>query len=339
MIKPEILFLQQEDVIEAGLLDMKEILMVTEDTFRKIGEGKVKQPSKIFMTMPDDENWQSFSVSMPAYIGGDEDVVGFKWAAESKFNATQQGMPYGVDIVVLSDPKTMYPKAFLDGTLTTAMRTSAAAGVCAKYTARKNSRVATLIGAGVIGRTMIMSIAEAVPGLEEIRIVDLDYSKAANLALEFKGKYPVAPCSDVEIAMKDADLVVSETTSQKEFISADWIKKNATVIQMEPRSFMKEAVLSADRIIVDSWEQIVHVEIHSFAGLNKSGALVESDVNPLQDVVLGKIKGRENDDQRVFCCTLGMGAVDIAIADRLYKRAQAKGLGKKLLLWENPLWV
>lgn len=66
---------------------------------------------------------------------------------------------------------------------------------------------------------------------------------------------------------------------------------------------------------------------------------MESDVNPLQDVVLGKIKGRENDDQRVFCCTLGMGAVDIAIADRLYKRAQAKGLGKKLLLWENPLWV
>ena len=31
---PEILFLKQEDVIQAGLLDMKKILEATEKTFR-----------------------------------------------------------------------------------------------------------------------------------------------------------------------------------------------------------------------------------------------------------------------------------------------------------------
>ena len=114
--KPEILFLKQEDVIKAGLLDMKMILEVTEKTFKMIGEGQVINPTKVFMGMPDNENWTSYCMSMPAYLGGDIDIAGFKWAAESVFNATQPGMPYGVDIVTLSDPKTVYPKAIMDGT-------------------------------------------------------------------------------------------------------------------------------------------------------------------------------------------------------------------------------
>lgn len=138
--RPEILFLKQEDVIQAGLLNMKEILKVTEKTFRMIGEGKVINPTKVFMGMPNNENWESYCMSMPAYIGGEFDVAGFKWASESMFNASQEGMPYGVDVVILTDPKTVYPKAILDGTITTAMRTSAAAGVMAKYNAKKESQ-------------------------------------------------------------------------------------------------------------------------------------------------------------------------------------------------------
>ena len=176
MIKPEILFLKQEHVIEAGLLDMKQILQVTEETFRLLGEGKVKQPTKIFMGMPNDNNWESYGMSMPAYIGGDVNICGFKWAAESVSNPSK-GLPYGIDVVILSDPNTMFPKAILDGTMTTAMRTSAAAGVCAKYCARKNSKIATLVGAGVIGRTMLMSIHEAVPSIEEFRVSDLDIDR------------------------------------------------------------------------------------------------------------------------------------------------------------------
>ena len=183
----------------------------------------------------DAEDWDSFCMSMPSYIGGDEDVVGFKWASEAKANPSK-GLPYGVDIVVLSDPHTVFPKAILDGTITTAMRTSAAAGVMAKYNARKNSKVAALFGAGVIGRTMIMSMMEVLPGLETIYMVDLNLEKAQALAKEFEGKYNVVACADAQTALKDADLVVTETTASKPFIKKEWIKSNATVIQMEPVS-------------------------------------------------------------------------------------------------------
>jgi len=339
MYKPEILFLKQEDVVKAGLLNMKLILEATENTFRLIGEDKVINPAKVFLGIPSTENWTSYGMSMPSYIGGDNDVIGFKWAAESKFNSTQSGMPYGIDIVLLSNPKTMYPKAIMDGTITTAMRTSAAAGVCAKYTARKNSKVACLVGAGVIGRTMIMAIGEAVPSLEEIRMVDINVSKAEDLAREFEGKYNVVAYGNVEEAAKDADLVVTETTSQKPFIKKEWLKDNATAIQMEMKSFSEDTLFSADRIILDNWEQMSHLKGLLVNQLYEEGRLKREDVSLIQEMVTGQIKGRENDNEFIYCGTAGVGAVDIYIANMLYENAKKMGIGQKLQLWDNPLWV
>ena len=44
-INPEILFLQQEDQIKAGLMDMKMILKITEDTYKMLGQGQIPQRS------------------------------------------------------------------------------------------------------------------------------------------------------------------------------------------------------------------------------------------------------------------------------------------------------
>ena len=162
-INPEILFLKQEDVIKAGLLDMKQILAVTEKTYAMLGQSLIKNPPKTNTSIPDKENWQSFFNAMPCYIGGDINIGGIKWAAESKKNATIPGIPYGIDISILSDPETVLPFCILDGTLITAMRTSAVGGLMAKYAAPSDADTACLVGAGVIGRTMISAVHEALP--------------------------------------------------------------------------------------------------------------------------------------------------------------------------------
>ena len=64
------------------------------------------------------------------------------------------------------------------------MRTSAVAGVQAKYCAPSDTKTATLIGAGVIGETMVMSICEAIPTVKTIYICDLDLPKAEKIAAE-----------------------------------------------------------------------------------------------------------------------------------------------------------
>ena len=51
-INPEILFLQQEDQIKAGLLDMKMILKITEDTYKMLGQGQIQNLSLIHISEP-----------------------------------------------------------------------------------------------------------------------------------------------------------------------------------------------------------------------------------------------------------------------------------------------
>lgn len=338
-IIPEILFLKQEDVIKAGLLDMSQILKETENTFKAQGNGKVIQPPKVKLGMPDEEHWESYANSMPAYIDGDdEEVCGFKWASEAVHNPEMQGVPYGIDVVILSDPKTMFPKAILDGTITTAMRTSATAGVFAKYCANKDSKTAALIGAGVIGRTMIEAMMEAVPALETVYLADLDASKAQSLAAEFEGKYVVVPMTDTKDAVKNADIIVTETTSRKPFIKKDWLKSNATCIQMETEAFEHDCVTAADLVVIDSWAQLT-LHTGAIKTLYEAGKLTKDDVTELKDIVAGHSVGRASEDQFVCCKTLGMGMVDIAIANKLFHNAEKKGLGTKLTLWDEPLWV
>ncbi len=337
--KPEILFLKQEDVLKAGLLDMKMVLGIVEKTFKMIGEGQVINPPKTMLGMPSNENWQSYCMSMPSYLGGDVDTVGFKWASESVYNMSQPDMPYGVDVVLLTDPKTVYPKAIMDGTIITAMRTSAAAGVAAKYLCSKHAKTACLVGAGVIGRTMVMAMMEAVPSLEEIYLCDLDVSKAEAIAKEYAGKYNVIPCGNTEEAAKKADLIVTETTSRKPFLKAAWVKPNATVIQMSGYEIEDEIYLKADKKGVDNWTQLSHGAGALIHKLADEGKLTEDMCVSLPQLAAGLKKGRESEDELCVCATYGIGSVDVAVANQIYLNAKAQGIGQKLMLWDNPLWV
>ncbi|MDR3355275.1 MAG: ornithine cyclodeaminase family protein [Synergistaceae bacterium] len=342
MKKPEILFLKQEDVVAAGLLDMKMVLDVVEETCLGLSGGCVINPPKIKLGLPDNENWTSFFMSMPAYVKGNTPVAGFKWAAESKRNATVPGMPYGVDVVTLSDPDTVYPKAIMDGTLITAMRTSAMAGVMAKRMARKNSSTVCLVGAGVIGRTMIMAMNEVLPELKEILLRDLNEAKAEDLASEFRGKIGkvnVVPSRDLEESVRKSDVVVTETTSRTPFLKRAWLKDNATVIQMSSYEIEDDVLLGADRVAVDNWEQLSRGAGTLVKKLADEGKLKREDVAEIHELVSGEKPGRRGDDELTVSCLHGVGAIDVAVANRIYEMATEKGIGQRLVLWDNPLWV
>lgn len=302
-MKPEILFLSQEDVVKAGVLDMPKVMEQVELAYTYMGKHEVINPAKIKLGIPEDDNWDSFFMSMPSYIKP-LDVAGFKWAAESHENVKHPGMPLGLDVVVLSDPTTVYPRAFMDGTIITAMRTSAVAGMAAKYLARKNSKVATLVGAGVIGRTMVMAIMAALPELETIYLCDLNVPKAEALAKEFEGQYPVVASGDTEACAKASDLIVTETTCVKPFLKREWIKSNATVIQMGSWEIDEQIPKDAANLYVDSWEQLSHFSFSLIGHLHENCGLEREGVIELQDVVVGNVPGRTSDDDLICCCTL-----------------------------------
>ena len=124
---------------------------------RCIGQGLIKNPPKTNTSIPDKENWQSLlqrhALLHRRRCEHRRHQVG---GGVQEERSRSPGIPYGIDISILSDPETVLPFCILDGTLVTAMRTSAVGGLLAKYAAPSNAETACLVGAGVIGRTMVM---------------------------------------------------------------------------------------------------------------------------------------------------------------------------------------
>lgn len=320
-INPEILFLQQEDQIKAGLLDMKMILKITEDTYKMLGQGQIQNPPKVHLGIPEGTEWESFFNTMPSYIGGDLNIAGIKWAAESKKNATTPGIPYGIDISILSDPVTVLPFCIQDGTIITAMRTSAVAGLQAKYCAPSDTDTATLIGAGVIGRTMIMAICEAIPTVKTIYLCDLDLEKAQQVAKESEGKYGVTiiPTSDSKAAAAKSQLIVGETTARTPFIDKSWVKPHSAIVCVSNEA-TTDVVKAADVNVVDYWKQIITFKNKAITQVFDAGEITKEEVLETSDLVLGK-PCRTSDEQFIYACSLGLGALDITVAYALYQNA------------------
>jgi len=338
---PEILFLKQEDVIKAGVLDMKKTIEDVETVFKMYAAGEVQQPVKTLMEFPDPitKDRGRLVVSMPVYLGGKINRAGVKWAAESLENQRTGRLPYGIDVVILHDLDAAHPVAIMDGTLITAMRTSAASGVAAKYLANLDSKIAGMVGAGVIGRTAIQAYLEIFPKLEEIRIYDLDRSKSEGLAQEFHQRINIRVADDARQAVEGADVVATQTTTRKHFLQKEWLKSANFYAQMGTNEAEEAEILQADVLVVDDWGAISHYTPGYLAQLVDAGKLDPSRILELKNVVSGKVKARTDPKQHILFKSMGMGSEDIIVAERIYQTAKAMGLGQILKLWDTPLWV
>ena len=336
---PEILLLKQEDVVKAGLLDMKQILAVTEKTYSMLGKGQIQNPPKTNTSIPEKTNWQSFFNAMPSHIAGDVNIAGIKWAAEAKKNASIPGIPYGIDITILSDPETVLPFCILDGTLITAMRTSAVGGLMAKYAAPSNADTAALIGAGVIGRTMVSAVHEALPQIKTMYLTDLDLSKAEEIAAEYGDSLGVKiiPTTDSKGAALKSQLIVGETTAREPIMDSSWLTPGCAIVSMHPSEMAEDLFLSAEAISVDYWKQMKE-HMNPLVKLVGEGAIKEDSLIDLSELVLGTKKLRTSDDQYVTACSMGLGALDIMIAYQMFENATKMGIGTKFNLWDKPLW-
>jgi ornithine cyclodeaminase len=254
-------------------------------------------------------------------------------------NAKRGDMPMGVDIILLHDLEHAIPHAIMEAGLITAMRTSAVAGVGARTLANPDSKVAGLVGAGVIGRTMIWSLTSAMAKLEEIRLFDLNKKRAEDLAKEFKDKILVRVVDSVAEAFKDADIVTTQTTAHKPFVKDEWIPKGSYYAHMASDEGEDNVFLNTDRLVVDNWSTLKTWDFFTPTRLHAAGKLNEESITDIGKILIGEKPGRISRDQRILFANLGMGCLDITIAERIYQNAKAKGLGQKLSLWEKPLWI
>ena len=336
----ELIFLSQEDVVAAGGLDMDACLDTIEETLALHHRGETISPPKASIHWSDDldsDEKLGRIMAMPAYVGGKTDTAGLKWIPSVPSNP-ERGLPRGIGLIVLSDPATGLPRAVLDGTVVSAMRTGAVTGVAVRHLARRDAGAVLLLGAGVQARTQILALERTVPELSEIRLFDPRKDKAEALAEE-RSDLPIRIVPDPAEASRGADVVVPATMAAEPFITPDWLGPGSLLVSVSSLDPTVETVAEADLVVADDVEHETAHASRLLARAEAAGLLDRDTVVPLGAIVDGVHPGRTSDEQRIVVSPIGMGIEDVAWAAAVVRRAETDGLGRRLTLWEQPLWL
>lgn len=227
---------------------------------------------------------------------------------------------------------TGFPMAFMDGTYITAIRTAAASGVGAKFLARKDSEVLTIIGTGVQGKYNALCLTHILPSIKTIRIFD-KWEPSLKSFQETIGsvvgsKITIEVAKTVEEAITGSDVIVTATGKLLEPIFSDeWVKPGALVLPVHSGGWNKDILTKMDKVVTDDWDQ--------FSTFTKAiYSPMPDSYTELSDIVTGKKPGRENDQERIIDFNVGLAIHDIVVGTRVLEKAKERGLGTELELMD-----
>lgn len=301
-------------------------------------------------------------MSMPAYLGGRFHLAGEKWYGSNARN-TAKGLPRSILMATLNDIETGQPLAYMSANLLSAMRTGAMPGLTAKYLAKKDAKVLTLLGAGVINKTSLMAIMAEVSTIETLKI--RGSSATSKTALDLKTfaeeNYPqlkeVIVCKTLEEAIRDSDIIseaVSVPWGKWPRLMPEWIKPGCLIISSGTMDLDLDYIEKNVTKVVDNihmYEEYIQVyQLYDkdgnrlssgtpgmfFVNMVKDGKIKQEDIQYLGDIVRKIAPGRTSQEEVILVSLGGMPILDVGWGYECYQTAMKKGIGTKLKLWDEP---
>ena len=315
------------------LLTMKDTVDACEIAFRDWGNNEVICPTKVTLELGEDAEWPPYKNGlngMPAYIHSMKSA-GIKCVGGS-LNNPSWGLPYIIALISLFDPETGVFRCVMDGEQITNYRTGAQAAVAANYMRDKKKIRLGIFGTGAQGRTQLMAFAEVFE-IEEAIVYDISNEAVQKYIAE------MAPKTNIKITAADSpekvfagtDIIVSVTHARNKFIKNDWFKAGQIIFPMG--SFTEcedELLLSANRVFVDSIGQTLHRgALKNIVDTGKFNR--EMITATIGELVAGKVDGHIKEGEKIVCVPIGTGAMDVAVATKVYEKAKALGLGSSFV--------
>jgi ornithine cyclodeaminase/alanine dehydrogenase-like protein (mu-crystallin family) len=319
------ILLTEADV--TGLLTMPLAIAAVEDSFRRLADQSAIVHSRQRLHIPG-KSYLHYMAAADA-TGG---YMGLKI-----YSSARQGLRF---IVPLFQVTTGDLVAMIEADYLGQMRTGAASGVATKLMSRANSRVVGIIGTGLQARTQLEAIAN-VRKLEEVRACGRDAKRRADFAAEMTERLnvPVKAAGSAEEAVRDADIVITSTTSTNPVVEGKWLKPGMHINAIganfpQKRELDAAAVERCDVIAADSREQ-AKLESGDLIHVFGSDASRWEKVQELADIVGGKVAGRTDAKQITLFKSNGIAIEDIVVAGRIYELARARKIGREIPMWEK----
>jgi len=258
---------------------------------------------------------------MPAWS---KDWTGLKTVVVKSDNAAKN-LPTVQASYLLIKNETGETVAIMDGTELTRRRTAAASALAADYLARPDASTLVLVGAGALGGHFARAHA-AVRPIKRVFIYNRSPEKAEALAAELKiDGFDASAVSDLEAAVRQADIVSCVTTSTTPIVRGQWLKPGTHVdLAGAFRPTMRETdgdVVARTRVYVDTREGALS-EAGDLLQARDEGKFDFANVQgDLFDLCRGTVKGRGSPQEITLFKSCGTAIEDLATAIMVYLRS------------------
>lgn len=315
------LLLTEKDV--TGLLTVGDAMDALEGAFKAqaSGDGTVNQPRSRFV-LPQGV-FHHMAAALPS-----RGVVGTK--TYTSFGHTTRFF------VQLFSSETGELLAFIEADRLGQIRTGAATGVAAKYLARQDAQIASLLGTGWQAETQAEALLIARPNLREFQVYSREFTLRERFCQKMTRRLGVrfTPMASAEEAARGTQIIVTATTSKEPVLMGDWLSPGDFVTAMganriTAREIDDEVVARANIVAVDDAAQ-AQTEAAELIFAHERRKLANGRVIPLCDVVSGRIPGRTSLDQITLFKSLGIALEDVAAAAMVYEKAKAAGIGREM---------
>ena len=370
----DFLYLNEEDMVKAGVKDMAGCIESMEDMFKLLYKGDYRMGGEngnehgIRLSFPKESDVEGMPLhepdkrcmAMPAYLGGKYKMYGIKTYASNPHNK-EKGLPRSILMMSLMDAQTGAPLAYMSANILSAMRTGAVSGVGAKYLAKKNPKVVSIIGPGVMSQYTLDSFICAQPTLETVKIKGRSQAGIDHFIDFCKANFPnikeYIQCDTYEDACSDSDIIFYGTTNAAKFednpfVKEEWIKPGTLIISASAllidTDFLSKQncrIVADNYLMYEGWGEgnplPTQKTVSTLLGMGFYDAVTEgkierSDIKELGAIISGDEVARTSDDEIVVYAVGGMSLEDVSWGYECYRNALANNIGVKLNLWNTP---
>lgn len=309
-------YLSTADV--TSLVEPSAVLAALDAGFRALSAGDVQAPPRPKVDVPH----KGFALAMLAWMPGRH--VASKTVNVFEGNHAHH-LPSHMGLISLFDHETGAPLAVMDAAIITGIRTAGGAVLSVDPLARKDAKVATVVGGGVQAREHVRLLATLL-NIGEIRV----HARRHDVAAAIAELSPLAKVvSDLEAAVRTSDVVCLTTSSATPVIDDAWIRPGTHVTSVgfaPPGSEVPVALIDRARICVETRNAFspAPVGCAELAGRDPSSAV------ELGEVLAGKKPGRTNDTEVTLYKSMGNAMEDMVVANLVYETALAVGAGTEL---------
>ncbi len=294
-----------------------------EAAFGARGEGRIAPGGVLGVEMASG----GFHIKAAA-LGADRGIFAAKLNGNFPGNPTTNGMPTIQGLVLAVDVATGAPRAVMESSSLTRLRTAAASAVAIRHLALADADRVTLIGCGVQAFDQLR-FAHTARALRSITLFDPQVDAARALAMRIEEELGIMShvADDLQQAAKAGAgaIIITCTTSRTPFLDSAMVAAGTLVVAVgadNPHKVeLAPALLASSKVVTDDTAQCAMIgDLHHAIA---SGAMRREDVHAeLGEIIAGTRPGRGSRDERIVFDSTGIPIQDAAAAELVLARIE-----------------